>query len=58
LSSFTNRELEFLASLRTNWRRLYGNELAHLLKENDTRCEAQQQVLPFRHAEANRLRNE
>ena len=31
----TVRELEFLASLRTIWRRLYCNELARLLKEDD-----------------------
>jgi hypothetical protein len=35
MSIFTNRELELLASLRTNWRTLYTNELAHLLNEND-----------------------
>jgi hypothetical protein len=29
----TDRELEFLASFKTNWSRLYGNELARLLKE-------------------------
>jgi hypothetical protein len=29
----TDRELEFLASVHTNWRRLYWNELARLLKE-------------------------
>ena len=40
MSIFTGRELEFLASLRTSWRRLYCNELARLLKE-DARPEAQ-----------------
>jgi hypothetical protein len=35
MSIFTGRELEFLASLRTSWRRLYWNELARLLKEDD-----------------------
>jgi len=39
MSIFTGRELEFLASLRTSWRRLYWNELARLLKEDDT-CDA------------------
>jgi hypothetical protein len=29
----TDRELEFLASFNANWRRLYWNELARLLKE-------------------------
>jgi hypothetical protein len=29
----TDRELEFLASFNTNWRRLYWSELARLLKE-------------------------
>jgi hypothetical protein len=35
MSILTNRELEFLASLRTDWPRLYWNELARLLKEED-----------------------
>jgi hypothetical protein len=35
VSIFTARELEFLASLRTDWSRLYWNELASLLKEDD-----------------------
>ncbi|MGZ5875346.1 MAG: hypothetical protein ACXWKP_24935 [Bradyrhizobium sp.] len=35
MSIFTARELEFLASLRTDWSRLYWNELARLLKEDD-----------------------
>ena len=35
MSIFTGRELEFLASLRTSWKRLYWNELARLLKEDD-----------------------
>jgi hypothetical protein len=38
MSIFTDRELEFLASLRTDWRRRYWSELALLLKETpDTR---------------------
>ena len=40
MSIFTGRELEFLASLRTSWKRLYWNELARLLKENDNPCDA------------------
>ena len=40
MSIFTGRELEFLASLRTSWRRLYWNELARLLKEGDNPCDA------------------
>jgi hypothetical protein len=30
---FTDRELEFIFSLRTSWPRLYSAELARLLKE-------------------------
>ncbi len=35
----TGHELEFLASLNTRWRRLYCNELARLLNEDDNRCD-------------------
>jgi hypothetical protein len=35
MSILTSRELEFLASLNTNWWRLYFDELARLLKEDD-----------------------
>jgi hypothetical protein len=35
----TDRELEFLASFNANWRRLYWDELARLLKEGDSRCD-------------------
>ena len=31
---FTDRELDFLFSLRTSWPRLYSAELARLLKED------------------------
>ncbi len=31
---FTDRELEFIVSLRTSWPRLYSAELARLLKED------------------------
>jgi hypothetical protein len=40
MSIFTSRELEFLASLKTSWKRLYWNELARLLKEDDNACDA------------------
>ena len=36
----TDRELEFLASFNANWRRLYWDELARLLKEGGSRCDA------------------
>jgi len=49
MSILTGRELEFLASLRTSWRRLYWNELLRLLKEDhnprDARHEARS-ILP------------
>jgi hypothetical protein len=36
---FTDRELEFLATLKDNWERLYRNELARLLQEEvERRC--------------------
>jgi hypothetical protein len=44
MSIFTGRELEFLASLRTSWRRLYWNELARLLKEDDNPCDARHEA--------------
>ena len=34
---FTDRELDFLATLRDSWERLYRNELARLLKEEAER---------------------
>lgn len=40
MSIFTDRELEFLASLKIGWRRFYCNELARLLKENDSPFDA------------------
>jgi hypothetical protein len=36
MSLLTGRELEFLASLRTSWRRLYLTEVEIFLKEGDT----------------------
>lgn len=44
MSILTARELEFLASLPTNWRRLYWNELAHLLKQDDNPCDARHET--------------
>jgi hypothetical protein len=38
MSIFTGRELEFLASLNSSWRRLYFTELARLLEEDERRC--------------------
>jgi hypothetical protein len=40
MSIFTDRELEFLASLNARWwRRLYWSELVRLLKDDDVGCE-------------------
>jgi hypothetical protein len=44
MSILTGRELEFLASLRTDWSRLYWNELARLLKEDDDASEAGHEI--------------
>jgi hypothetical protein len=38
MSILTVDELDFLASLRTDWPALYRNELARLLDENAGRC--------------------
>jgi hypothetical protein len=43
MSVLTGRELEFLASLNARWSNLYGNELARLLKRDDTKCDGQHQ---------------
>jgi hypothetical protein len=45
MSILTGRELEFLASLRTNWKRLYWNELARLLSGDDGPCDVGQEAL-------------
>jgi hypothetical protein len=37
MSILTERELEFLAGLRTSWRMLYWSEFVRLLNENDNR---------------------
>jgi hypothetical protein len=39
MSTFTSRELEFLASLNASWRRLYWNELVRLLEDDELGCE-------------------
>ena len=44
MSILTDRELEFLASLRTSWTRLYWNEFAHLLKEDHNPGDARHQA--------------
>jgi hypothetical protein len=44
MSILTARELDFLASLRTSWRRLYWSEVARLLREGDT--SAAQRAVP------------
>jgi hypothetical protein len=44
MSILTNRELEFLGSLTTSWSRLYRNELARLLREDDNPCDARHQA--------------
>jgi hypothetical protein len=44
MSILTDRELEFLASLRTSWSRLYWDELARLLKEDDNPCDARNEA--------------
>jgi hypothetical protein len=44
MSMLTDRELEFLASLRISWRRFYWNELVRLLKEEDTAFDARHEA--------------
>jgi hypothetical protein len=44
MSILTGRELEFLASLRTSWTRLYGIELARLLNKDGNRCDARHEA--------------
>jgi hypothetical protein len=39
MSILTGRDLEFIASLKTGWKRLYLSEVARLLKEDDP-CDA------------------
>ena len=47
MCTLTQRELEFLASLKTGWRRLYRRELARLLKGDAEPGEAQPQTRPI-----------
>ena len=35
MSIFTDRELEFVTSLRTNWTQLYLSEIVRLLRQDD-----------------------
>ena len=44
MSILTDRELEFLASLKKGWRGLYWSELARLLKENDNSRDARHEA--------------
>ena len=46
MSILTGRELEFLVSLRTNWNRLYWNELVRLLREDDGWSDAKPPASP------------
>jgi hypothetical protein len=39
MSILTDRELEFLATLRIGWRRFYWNELARLMREDGAPCD-------------------
>jgi len=55
MSILTGRELEFLVSLKTSWKRLYCNELARLLNEAATPCEAEAGSIAYpRHPEVRR----
>ena len=38
MTIFTDRELEFLIGLRTNWGKLYLREVARLLNGADNKC--------------------
>jgi hypothetical protein len=38
MTIFTNRELEFLIGLRTNWGKLYLSEVRRLLNEANNKC--------------------
>jgi hypothetical protein len=45
MTIFTSRELAFLASPRREWRRLYRNEVARLLRNEDDFNESRQPTL-------------
>ncbi len=44
MSILTNRELEFLASLQTDWNKLYCKEFARLQQEDADRRDATHQL--------------
>lgn len=47
MCTLTQLELDFLASLKTGWRRLYRRELIRLLKGDADAGEAQPEVRPI-----------
>ncbi|SFI29671.1 hypothetical protein [Bradyrhizobium sp. cf659] len=47
MGTLTQRELDFLASLKTGWRRLYRRELARLLKGDAEASDAQPEARPI-----------
>lgn len=47
MCTLTQRELDFLASLKTGWRLLYRRELMRLLKGDTEASEAQSEVRPI-----------
>jgi hypothetical protein len=47
MCTLTQRDLEFLASLQTGWRRLYRRELARLSRGGAEPGEAQPQTRPI-----------
>jgi len=47
MCTLTQRELDFLASLKTGWRRLYRRELMRLLKRDAEHGEVQPETRPI-----------
>lgn len=47
MCTLTQAELDFLASLKTGWRRLYRRELMRLLKGDDDAGEARPEARPI-----------
>ena len=47
MCTLTQLELDFLASLKTGWRRLYRRELARLLKGDAEPAESQPDTRPM-----------
>lgn len=47
MCTLTQRELDFLASLKTGWRRLYRRELVRLLNGDAEASEAQPETRPI-----------